>query len=901
MIHPFLFPSALKIWRAFLSCNLKNVYIQWHLPRCPSRFFKYFKMDSHSFTPFPLSSKRQRQYTPDFNFRSTRYSQLSDPQTREELSDVSIPKPSYSPTKTEHENADTTSSSQQPKRAHRKRLSINLLKPLPPLSAMWQHNKSQETILPSSYHVPDARHLSCNNVYAEYQFSGTPTTLLPSSPEKEKTKGRVLSYHVSNGVFGSKIRRDDTHPFPYQESQQPNYPYKNVHLDNSSTVHLIDEENIGNKEPLDWDSPTDPGNPKNWSPLKKWFVTLLTGYLCLVVSFGCSLYVTANIKFIFFFGVTQEHFLLGVTLYLIGLSLAPIIGAPLSEVVGRKAIYLTMLPLSMLFMVISAQTHKMNIILACRFFTGLFGAPVLAIAAGTIADLWDLDMLVTAMTVFSITPLAGPILGPIIGGYAMQNFKTSWNLIFYIQLLFAGAALPFLVIMPETYKPIILKRREKKREKERKRLAERHREDDGFDETLHSVENQNVAPHDQCEKCRFVSKFIGSAKNSLKVTLFFPIKLLLLEPIILISSIYTSFVFSILFAFLESYSYIFAGQYKFTLGQTGLSFLGIALGMLLASAFFVLGDRLYLQKILNKQKEEKLAAAQAAPKSKNEKVSPCAPLSTPGLSEFEIPIPPEDVLIICKIGAILLPISLFWQGWTAHYKAHWIVPLAAGVPFGISLLFIFFSLVVYIEFTYDNDAQMLASVFAANNIFRYLVAAGFPLFTVRMYSKLGIAWSATVFGSVAVVLIPVPWLFQYFGPWLRSKSKYAKQASPSVVESQESPNSPLVPATASPVASVAELTLHSENSKESVLMRDLSGSDSDSVIIYTSPACEPRFHSRSDNPNTHSFIAVGSDPYMAPQAQLTPPYYGSQRVWTSGDVTEEYMGHTYAETLHNFF
>lgn len=536
-------------------------------------------------------------------------------------------------------------------------------------------------------------------------------------------------------------------------------------------------------EPLDWDGPSDLRNPKNWSCYKRWYVTIVTGYLCLVVSFGCSLYTADTLKLIFRFGVSQEKTMVGLTVYLIGLSLAPVIGAPLSEKFGRKWIYVGMIPSSMVFMAGTVASTNMNSVLVCRFFTGLFGSPVLAIAAGTIADLWDIDMLVIAMTIFSLAPLMGPVLGPIIGGYAVQNFKTSWKLVFYIQLAFAGAALPFVLFMPETYKPIILQNEAKKKEKVRQQVmigSNKTMENlitnnnSNTDVTLvsetsivhnHMLSNWPVTAsihndHMQDKKEHSWAHYFTKVRKSLTATLFFPIKLLFEEPIILIASIYASFVFAILFSFLESYAIIFGEIYKFTFGETGLAFWGIGTGMVLSAIFFICVDRFYLQKLFEAQKA----------KHPNSNQSVAHPVS------IEIPFEdPEQVLIVCKVGSILLPISLFWQGWVAHFRLHWMLVIAAGVPFGISLMFIFFSLIVYFEFTYDNNPELLASVFAANNLLRYLLAAGFPLFTTKMYTNLGVNWSATIFGCISILLVPIPWVFARFGPRMRRHSKYANR------------------------------------------------------------------------------------------------------------------------------
>lgn len=551
-----------------------------------------------------------------------------------------------------------------------------------------------------------------------------------------------------------------------------------------------------NKSPvLEWNSPSDPRNPKNWSKSKKWFVTFTTGYLSLIVSLGCSLYAADSLKLILFFGCTEQQVLAGITVYLVGLSLAPIIGAPLSEKIGRKWIYVGMVPTSMAFIAGTIAARNIETLLVCRFFTGLFGSPVLVIAAGTIADLWDLDMLLLAMTMFSLTPLLGPILGPIVGGYVVQNFHLTWRFTFYIQLILSFIAIPLVLLMPETYKPVILKNTHTKdlqsqrtdQQKCNYCMSQKHF-DLPTDSSVTLSMGTSICSDSMLELPQFTKssdntlsdrcKLSMKNKNSMKLvkeffvkTVFFPIKLLFEEPIILIASIYASFVFAILFSFLESYPVIFTDGYHFKPGETGLAFWGIGVGIILSAIFFILVDRLYVQKVLKELQK-----------------STPTPLTQDSVSSDISFENPERTLVICKVGSILLPISLFWQGWSAHFHFHWMIPLAAGVPFGISLMFIFFGLIIYFEFVYDNDPTLLASVFAANNLLRYSFAAGFPLFITKMYSKLGINWSATIFGCIALALVPVPWIFEKIGPSVRKNSKYAHRPREYTAKSDTTPN-----------------------------------------------------------------------------------------------------------------
>jgi len=66
-----------------------------------------------------------------------------------------------------------------------------------------------------------------------------------------------------------------------------------------------------------------------------------------------------------------------------------------------------------------------------------------------------------------------------------------------------------------------------------------------------------------------------------------------------------------------------------------------------------------------------------------------------------------------------------------------------------------------------------ASAFAANTVMRSIVGAAFPLFTVQMFTGLGINWACTLVGLVGLLLAPSPFLFYKYGAKIREKSKFA--------------------------------------------------------------------------------------------------------------------------------
>ncbi|KAK9484563.1 major facilitator superfamily domain-containing protein [Lipomyces starkeyi] len=375
---------------------------------------------------------------------------------------------------------------------------------------------------------------------------------------------------------------------------------------------------------LDWGGPDDPENPKNWPLWRRY-------------TFGPSIFVSGTDYIAFEFGTSRTVALIGLSLYLIGL-----------------ALYFTSIPISMLFTSGIGNAHNIGIVLVCRFLAGFFASPVLAVAGGTIQDLWCPDMVGPAMCGFCLAPFAGPVLGPIIGGFLIE--KMSWRL-------------------DHTYKPIILKPRAKKRG-----LA--------------------LPPKLPSER---------------------PFAVLVFEPIVLALSVYMSFVYAVLFGFFEAFPFVFTTVYDFNSGDTGLTFLGIGVGLLIGAAIYLFLDR------------TKYVPAMRLP----------------------VPPPPEFRLLPAKIGARALDRTLY------------------GVPFGMALLLLFFTMAMY--FTLCYPAMATASALAANNMLRYLMAAGFPLFTIQMYEKMGIDWATSFYGFVALAMLPVRWALDGYGARLRAGSRYGLQ------------------------------------------------------------------------------------------------------------------------------
>ena len=161
--------------------------------------------------------------------------------------------------------------------------------------------------------------------------------------------------------------------------------------------------------PLDWD--TTPLNPHNWSLANRIHHTLVPALYGFTISFSSSVYTPGIPSLQHDFHLSTTVALLGLSLYTLGLAFGPVIAAPLSETYGRRIVYLISMPVFAVFVAGGGAAKSWGGVLACRVLAGVFGSPVLAVGAGTSADLWAVRERGVATSLFLLAPFAGPSLG----------------------------------------------------------------------------------------------------------------------------------------------------------------------------------------------------------------------------------------------------------------------------------------------------------------------------------------------------------------------------------------------------------------------------------------------------------------------------------------------------------
>lgn len=507
----------------------------------------------------------------------------------------------------------------------------------------------------------------------------------PSSEEKQEPD----SARFSSNEAGSQPRRDSSSG----TSASTTVDNDNV-LVNTLSNTKIDPEKGRDAHIVDWYSPDDPDNPQNWGRFKKIWVTFEICLLTFSVYIGSAIY-TAGIQDVSrVFGVSRVAATLGLTLFVLGYGVGPMLWSPMSEVpqIGRGPIYIGTLALFVVLQVPTALATNFGMLLAFRFITGFVGSPSLATGGASIGDMYSPSKRTYGLAVWGIGAVCGPTMGPLIGGFAAENKGWTWT-IWELMWLSGFTLVLLLFFLPETSSANILYRR-----------TMRLRKLTGNDKLI-------------CEPQLVGEQMTG--REIVMMILVRPFQLSFTEPMVFLLNLYIALIYGLLYIWFESFPIVFSGIYGFSLGLVGTAFLGIFVGV-----FVVLGPFIWYQK---KYIEPKF----------NDK----------GELQPEWRLPPSFV------GAFAIPICLFWFGWSSRADVHWIVPIIGSGWFSIGAFLLFNSVLNYLSDAYPQDA---ASVLAGNDFFRSSFGAGFPLFATAMYENLGVGWASSTLGFIAIAFIPIP-------------------------------------------------------------------------------------------------------------------------------------------------
>ncbi|KAF6807062.1 MFS multidrug transporter [Colletotrichum sojae] len=362
--------------------------------------------------------------------------------------------------------------------------------------------------------------------------------------------------------------------------------------------------------------------------------------------------------------------ILVLSIFVLAYALGPLVWGPLSELCGRVIILQVTAVLYMGFNLgygLATSKTQMTVV---RFLAGFNGSAPMAVGGAAFADLLNAEERGQAISIHS---LLSPAIGPIAGGFIVQ--ETSWRWIFCSTTLFAAAVQGVgIFVLQETCAPVLLVRI-------RNGLVKKT----GNATLRTEFDNPD----------RTVVRALGGALSR-------PFRLFGTEVIVQALAVYMMYLYGIMYLLLLTFSVLWTGKYGEWTGTSGLNYISLGLGFFLgAQTCAKVQDRVY-----------------AAFKRRY------APEGGPGRPEFRVPM--------LAPGAVLVPAGLLLYGWTAQVQAHWVWPNLGAVLLSAGVIMGFQGIQAFLVDSYQRYA---ASAIGAVMVLRSMAGFAFPLFGPALHRE----------------------------------------------------------------------------------------------------------------------------------------------------------------------
>ncbi|KAF4471685.1 Caffeine resistance 5 [Fusarium albosuccineum] len=462
---------------------------------------------------------------------------------------------------------------------------------------------------------------------------------------------------------------------------------------------------------VDWYYSDDAENPHNWTNKKRFGISLIICLYTFVVYTSSAIYTSSTEGVMHAFGVSQLKATLGLSIYVLGYGIGPLLFSPLSEIprIGRNPVYIVTMFLFVIISIPTALVGNYPGLMVLRFLQGFFGSPCLASGGASLGDMYSLMALPYAMMAWVSAAYCGPALGPLISGFAVPAKSWRWSL---YESIWASAPIFILMflLLPETSGANILLRR-----------AKRLRKLTGNE--------------------RFMSQSEIDQRN-MKVSaiaidaLIKPMEITIKDPAVLFVQVYTAIIYGIYYSFFEVFPRVYPVYYNMNLGEIGLVFLCVLVSCVLGVAIYIAYLYYYMD---------------------------------PRIAKLGWPVQ-ESRLLPALPASIGPTVGLFLFAWTARKSIHWIAPTIGITIYGATVFIVMQCIFVYIPLSYPMYA---ASLFAANDFFRSALACGSVLFAQPLFDNLGVAKGTSLLGGLSVIGIVGIWLLYFYGARLRALSKFA--------------------------------------------------------------------------------------------------------------------------------
>ncbi|KAL5113341.1 hypothetical protein ACEQ8H_008787 [Pleosporales sp. CAS-2024a] len=448
-------------------------------------------------------------------------------------------------------------------------------------------------------------------------------------------------------------------------------------------------------------------NPKTWPKWRKMANVFIIALMAIVSPLVSSMFTPGINQIAEDLGCSDTAVIGATSGFVVMLGIGPLLLAPLSETFGRRVMYLTCFSIFTLLQIPTALAPNIAFLITVRSVAGFFGSVGIANGGGTLSDMFAPNERAGVFGWYLLGPLLGPSLGPLFGGLIVQ--RLGWRWVFWIMTIVCFInTLAGYFCLKESYAPELLRRKKVEFEKEAS----------DTDGTKYTYQGEDERPL----RLRIAQSLARPPK-------------IFSQPIVATMAAYQALIFGTTYSIYTNMQPIYQDMYGFSTEQVGILYLGPGLGFLLAVWFLVPRiDTVY----------KNLTA------KNNDKAKP----------EFRLPL--------ANIGAVLIPVSLFWFAWTVEKHAHWFASISGTFFYGVGQVMI---LNCTQNYFIDSFEQYAASAIAAGTVFRSIVGGVIPLGAPAMFEKLGYGWVISVFAFVSLMLAPAPLLFYRFGERIRERFK----------------------------------------------------------------------------------------------------------------------------------
>ncbi|KAK2626839.1 hypothetical protein QTJ16_004014 [Diplocarpon rosae] len=299
----------------------------------------------------------------------------------------------------------------------------------------------------------------------------------------------------------------------------------------------------------------DVHHPIHWPARKRWGIIVFYCWLQVFVSLTSTTYVGAEYLIREKWGGSTQVVTLGQSLFVVGNAVGPAFMGPLSDIGGRKWVYVGSIACYAILNFGAAYARNLPMLIIFMFLTGTAGSTALSNVAGTIADLFgDVDGAGQAMALFVVSADVGPSLGSPVGGWITENPRLGLRWIFLINVIIGFGFAVVMCFIPETLPRLV--------------IAKAAAESAEFDADEQAILTSRI---NVLQELRFVA------------TMTF--RIMLTEPIVLCLGIYNGFTYGILFLFLDGVFDVFVVNNGLSIISADLTYLNFVVGVIVMFCF----------------------------------------------------------------------------------------------------------------------------------------------------------------------------------------------------------------------------------------------------------------------------------------------------------------------------